>query len=163
MSNARRMLLAGGIALAIWGMSYGLWYAVFAEHQALDGIGSSLTALFSAAAEQDGAHAASALTRYAEAKYVYDRQVDVHSHWIGLAMLLVVVGFAFDRVNFSERTKVWITTALLLGAFGFPLGVLLQTFSHGAFPRAVAVAGSGLMILALATTVVGFARQSSET
>ena len=35
MSGARRLLLTGGIVLALWGMSYGLWYAVFAEHQAL--------------------------------------------------------------------------------------------------------------------------------
>jgi len=42
MSGARRLLLAGGIALAVWGMGYGLWYAVFAEHQALEQIGASL-------------------------------------------------------------------------------------------------------------------------
>src|SRR5437899_6639238 len=34
MSGSRRLLIIGGVALAIWGMSYGLWYAVFAEHQA---------------------------------------------------------------------------------------------------------------------------------
>jgi len=50
MSGSRQLLIIGGIALAIWGMSYGLWYAVFAEHQALDNIGSSLTGSFAAAA-----------------------------------------------------------------------------------------------------------------
>ncbi len=39
MSSSRRLLIVGGIALAVWGMGYGLWYAVFAEHQALDSIG----------------------------------------------------------------------------------------------------------------------------
>ena len=162
MSRARRLLLLGGIVLAIWGMAYGLWYAVFAEHQALDGIGISLTTLFSAAAERNESHAESALGRYAEAKYVYDRQVDVHSHWIGLAMLLVVIGVGFDRVNFSDRAKAWLAMAFLLGAFVFPLGVLLQTLIHGTFPRAVAIVGSGLFIFSLATTVVGFARASHE-
>lgn len=160
MSGSRRLLLLGGIALAIWGMGYGLWYAVFAEHQALDGIGSSLTTLLSAGAERNNSEAKASFDRYAEAKYVYDRQVDVHSHWIGLAMLLVVIGIGFDRVNFTERVKLLLSVGLLLGAFVFPLGVLLQTLSHGSLPRAVAVAGSALVIVTLAIAVVGFARSS---
>jgi len=141
MNGARRLLLFGGIALAVWGMSYGLWYAVFAEHQALDGIGSSLATGFSAAAQRDPALVQSSLARYKEAKYIYDRQVDVHGHWIGLAMLLIVVGIGFDRVNASNKMKLYLALGLFLGAVMFPLGVLLQTFNHGPFPRAIAIAG----------------------
>jgi hypothetical protein len=53
MSGARRLLIIGGIALALWGMGYGLWYAAFAEHQALNGIGSSLAAAFDASASRN--------------------------------------------------------------------------------------------------------------
>ncbi|HYL61280.1 MAG TPA: hypothetical protein VE077_01575 [Candidatus Methylomirabilis sp.] len=162
MSGARRLLLLGGIALAVWGMGYGLWYAVFAEHQALDGIGASLTTLFSAGAQKDGPGVEAGFDRYKEAKYVYDRQVDVHSHWIGLALLLAVIGIGFDRVNFSERLKALLAIGLILGAFVFPLGVLLQTFSHGPFPRVVAVVGSALVIASLAFAAVGFARKTRE-
>lgn len=162
MSGARRLLLLGGIVLALWGMGYGLWYAVFAEHQALDGIGASLTALFSAGAQRNDAAAQAALAQYKEAKYDYDRQVDVHGHWIGLALLLVVLGIGFDRMNFSERSKVLLVIGLLLGAFFFPFGVLLETFSHGPFPRGVAIAGSALMIAALAIATLGFAREKSR-
>lgn len=162
MSGARRLLLLGGIALALWGMGYGLWYAVFAEHQALDGIGASLTELFSAGAQRNDPAAQAALEQYKQAKYDYDRQVDVHGHWIGLALLLVVLGIAFDRINFSERSKVLLAIGLLLGAFFFPFGVLLETFSHGPFPRGVAIAGSALMIAALAITTLGFAREKSR-
>ena len=160
MSASRRILLIGGLALAGWGMAYGLWYAVFAEHQALDSIGSALTSGFSASAQRDSASIASALDRYREAKYLYDRCVDVHSHWLGLAILLIVVGLAFDRVAFSENSKRFLAVALLLGAVLFPFGVWLQTLSHGSFPRAVAIAGSALMVLALAVTALGFARQN---
>ena len=153
MSSSRRLLIVGGIALAIWGMSYGLWYAVFAEHQALDSIGASLAGGFAAAADRNRAGMDSSLERYREAKYVYDRQVDVHGHWIGLAMLLIVLGIGFDRVNFSERLKVFLAVGLLVGSVVFPLGVLLQTVSHGPLPRAVAIAGSGFVIAAL----LGFA------
>ena len=161
MSAARRVLLIGGMALALWGMGYGLWYAVFAEHQALDGIGSSLATGFAAAAERNPASAEAALVKYREAKYVYDRQVDVHSHWIGLAMLMIVLGIGFDRVSFSDRLKLLLALGLFLGAVLFPLGVLLQTMSHGGVPRAIAVAGSVLVIGSLTGIAAGLGRSLS--
>ena len=160
MSGARRLLLLGGIALALWGMSYGLWYAVFAEHQALDRMGASLGAGFNAAAQRDSGAAADALRQYREAKYIYDRQVDVHGHWIGLAMLLMVLGIGFDRVEFRRRPKFLLALGLFLGAIIFPLGVLLQTVSHGAVPRAVAIAGSAMIIASLVGSVWGLARST---
>jgi hypothetical protein len=159
--SARRLLLFGGIALAILGMSYGLWYAVFAEHQALDGIGHSLASGFQAAAERNSAAAENSLLQYRQAKYAYDRQVDVHGHWIGLAMLLIVLAIAFDHVGFPERLKLLLAATLLLGAALFPLGVLMQTWSHGALPRAVAILGSGLVIVALTGIVFGILRRQA--
>jgi hypothetical protein len=158
MSAARRLLILGGIGLALLGMTYGLWYAVFAEHQELDGIGKSLATGFSAAAERNSAAASASLRQYRELKYAYDRHVDVHGHWIGLAMLLIVLGIAFDRVELTERVKLLLSAGLLLGSLLFPLGVLLQTYSHGDAPRGVAVAGSALVIVSLAGMTMGFAR-----
>ena len=63
MNPGKRVLIVGGIALALWGMSYGLWYAVFAEHQALDGIGSSLAAGFGDAAQRKGESSATHLSQ----------------------------------------------------------------------------------------------------
>ena len=158
MSAARRLLIVGGIGLALLGMIYGLWYAVFAEHQELDGIGKSLTMGFSAAATRDSVAADAALRGYKELKYSYDRHVDVHGHWIGLAMLLLVLGMGLDRVNFHAQVKMVLSASLLAGSLLFPLGVLLQTFSHGPGPRALAVFGSALVIVSLAGMAVGFAR-----
>lgn len=157
MSAARRLLIVGGIALALLGMIYGVWYAVFAEHQELDGIGKSLTASFSAAARRDSVAAGTALREYKDVKYSYDRHVDSHGHWIGLAMVLVVLGIGLERIGFSERLTMLLATGLVLGSFLFPLGVLLQTFGHGAAPQAVAIAGSALVIVSLAGMTVGFA------
>jgi Na+/proline symporter len=157
--SARQLLLFGGIALAILGMSYGLWYAVFAEHQALDGIGHSLSSGFQAAAERNSAAAENSLLQYRQAKYAYDRQVDVHGHWIGLAMLLIVLAIAFDHVSFPERFKMLLAWALFLGSALFPLGVLMQTWSHGPLPRAIAILGSALVTAALAGMVLGFTRR----
>jgi hypothetical protein len=158
MTFARRILILGGIALALWGMAYGLWYAVFAEHQALDGIGASLSSAFANAAERHPERAHAALSEYRETKYVYDRQVDVHGHWIGLAMLLIVLGIGLDRVMFSERIKSALSLGAFLGAVLFPLGVLLQSVDRGNAPRLLAVLGSALLIFTLAAFALGFAR-----
>lgn len=156
MSGSRRLLIVGGIALALWGMSYGLWYAVFSEHQALNNIGASLATAFDASASRNTGAAEAAFSNYREAKFVYDRQVDVHGHWIGLAMLLIVIGIAFDRVGLGERAKIALASALVAGAAIFPFGVLLQTFDHGAIPRGVAILGSALVMVALAGITLGF-------
>ena len=161
MSGSRRLLILGGIALALWGMGYGLWYAVFAEHQALNSIGFSLTAAFDASASQNPGTAEMALNDYKEAKYVYDRQVDIHSHWIGLAMLLVVIGIGFDQVRFAESYKLLLASALLSGAAIFPFGVMLQTFDHGPIPRAIAIFGSALVIVGLVGITLGLADRQS--
>jgi len=162
MSGARGLLLAGGIALALWGMGYGLWYAAFAEHQALEEIGASLSTAFSSAAQREAAQSGVALLRYKESKYIYDRRVDVHSHWIGLAMVLIVVGLCFDKVSFSESTKIWLAVGLLAGACVFPLGVLFQVYDHGPLPRILAISGSALEIGSLCFIALGLARNQSS-
>jgi hypothetical protein len=161
MSRSRRLLIVGGIAMAVWGMTYGLWYAALAEHQALDNIGGSLAASFAAAADRNSALMESSLQEYREAKYAYDRHVDVHGHWIGLAMLLIVLGIGFDRVNFPERCKLFLALGLLVGAVVFPLGVVLQTISHGPLPRAIAIAGSGFVIAGLVGCAAGVLSRAS--
>jgi len=163
LNPAKKLLIASGLALALWGMGYGLYYAVFIEHQTLDRIGSSLAGGFTFAAERNMPAAQVALDASAEASYAYVRQVDAHGHWIGLGMLLVLFGAAFHRVNLSERAQLCLAWGLVLGAITFPLGVLLETVSGGWFPKAVAVAGSALLIFALAGVALGFARPRSSS
>ena len=157
MTLARRILILGGIALAIIGMCHGMWYAVFAEHQALDRMGGSLDSAFVHAANRDSTQAQLFLDNYREAKYKYDRQVDAHGHWIGLAMLLIVLGIVFDRIAFRESRKSLLAIGLLTGAATFPLSVVLQTLTHGSPPRLLSIASSALMIGTLAIAAFGFA------
>jgi hypothetical protein len=156
-SRAQRILLIGGIALAVAGMGHGTWYAAFAEHQALDRIGGSLAGAFTLAGERNAPAATASLAEYREAKYVYERQVDAHGHWIGLAMLLMVLGIAFDRVAFTRKWKLALAVGLLAGATLFPLTVVLQAFSHGSLPRILTIASSALMVATLAITALGLA------
>ena len=160
MTPSRRLLVFGGIALAALGMLYGLHYALFVEHQTLDRMGGSLSEAFVRAAQRQMPQAHDAIDTYASTKYDYVRQVDVHSHWTGLAMLMIVLGVAFDGVAFSERVRAWIAGSLLAGSVLFPLGVILQTSSHGSvLGSALAIVGSGLVTLTLAAAVWGFTRR----
>ena len=160
MTGSRKLLIFGGMALAALGMLYGLYYAVLVEHQTLDHMGGSLTQSFTAAASRNLGQSQAALEQYGETKYDYVRQVDAHSHWIGLAMLMIVLGVVFERVNFSEGIRQLVAVSLLAGSALFPLAIIFQTYHHGALTfKALAVVGSGLVIFGLAATAWGFARQ----
>ena len=159
MNSAKKLLIGSGLALAIWGMAYGFFYAVAIEHQTLEKIGSSLASGFTFAAQRNLPAAQAALDEFANASYVYVRQVDAHGHWIGLSMLLIVFGTVFHRVGFGVRAQLWLAWGLVAGAAIFPLGVLLETFNAGSGPKFIAAAGSAVITLALVGIAVGFARE----
>ncbi|MGH9500135.1 MAG: hypothetical protein ACRD3L_13420 [Terriglobales bacterium] len=162
MTTSRRILIFGGLALAALGMLYGLHYAVFVEHQTLNNMGGFLFGAFSKAAAGNMTASASAVQGYTTVHYDYVRQVDLHSHWIGLAMVMIVLGVVFDDVAFGEPTRIWLAIALLSGSAIFPLGVILQTVMRGsAVGSALAIAGSVLVIAPMAAIAVGLARQPS--
>src|SRR4029077_13033672 len=147
MSSARKLLTFGGLVLAAFGMLYGLHYALFVEHQTLDRMGGSLATAFVHAAERNLPAAQLAIDDYAGTKYDYVRQVDAHSHWIGLAMLMIIFGVIFERVHVPERVRELVAFSLLAGSALFPLAVILQTYHHGAMVlKALAVVGSALVI-----------------
>lgn len=156
MTAAKKLLIGGGLLLAVWGMVYGFYYAVFVEHQTLDSIGGALAGGFTFAAQRNLPACTAALQQFTAASYVYLRQVDAHGHWIGLSMLLMLFGIVFHRVSFGRRGQILIASALVFGAVTFPLGVLLETVSAGAIPKFIAAAGSAVMIAALAATALGF-------
>jgi hypothetical protein len=162
MKRSQQILAIAGLALAIWTMAYGFYYAVWIEHQTLDHVGGSLAGAFQHAALRETAASHASLADYARAKYVYTREVDAHSHWIGLAMILMVLAALWNRLSFGERARGLLAGALIAGAFGFPLGVLLQNQSPGALGvigQLLAVAGSAVLILALGVVAAGFARE----
>jgi predicted histidine transporter YuiF (NhaC family) len=162
MTGSRKLLVFGGMALAALGMIFGLYYAVFVEHQTLDQMGGSLARAFASAAARDASQSQTALEAYAATKYDYVRQVDAHSHWIGLGMLLILLGVVFGRVNFSEAMRQAIAICLLAGSALFPLAVILQTYDHGGLIfKALAVVGPGLVIFGLTATAWGFTRQDT--
>jgi hypothetical protein len=164
MSAPRRILLIGGISLAVFGMLYGLHYAVFVEHQTLDHMGASLATAFVEAAGDNATASHAAIDSFGSTKYDYVREVDAHSHWIGLSMILIVVGAIFDRVALSLSIRKALAWSLLLGSLIFPLGVVLQISRRGgSIPSAMAIAGSFLVIVGMAGTAFGLAINREKT
>jgi hypothetical protein len=160
MNRPRKLLILSGLLLAVWGMGWGLIYAVFVEHQTLDALGGQLTTGFVRAAQRKLPEAHSAIRAYAHSEFNYVRQVDVHSHWIGLAMILILLGIVFDRVGFGERARLRLALAMAAGSAVFPLGVILQTVVPGPLPSALAVVGAALVIAGMSGAAWGFARMS---
>jgi len=163
MTGSQRLLIFGGMALAAFGMLYGLHYAALVEHRMLDRLGGSLAQAFTDAAARNSASSQAALESYRSTKYDYVRQVDAHSHWIGLAMTMIVLGAAFGHVHYTESLRRTIALALLAGGTLFPLSVILQTYQHDAvLLKALAVASSGLVIVSMAAVAWGFFRRTTS-
>lgn len=163
MNGSKKLLILGGIALAMFGMLYGVAYALFVEHQTLARMGDSLSGAFSQAALGDAAHSEAELMAYKELKYKYVRQVDVHSHWIGLAMLMIVMGLVWDDVRFSRHVRQGLAMALSFGSILFPAGVLAQTATKAEFlPVTLAGAGTALVMIALVGIAWGFLRTAAD-
>jgi len=155
MNRASKVLYLGGWLLALLGMSYGLWYAVFDEHQTLEHMGLTLAKSFTKAAEGNLSGADAALAEYSKTQAEYVREVHAHSHWIVLAMVMVVLGLAFDRVALADKVRQWLAWLMLLGSILFPAGVLLQNFGLGSLADVMAMAGAGAVILSLAGIALG--------
>jgi len=159
MKGGRVMLAVAGLALVLFAMSYGFYYAVWVEHQTLDHIGGALAGAFQSAARGQVNEARAGFDDYARAKYVYTREVDAHSHWGGLGMILLVLAALWDRLSFGPKGRSLLAGALVVGCVLFPLGVLLQNYLPSPDGQAVAVAGSALLIVGLVMVAVGFVKE----
>lgn len=156
MTGSQKLLLAGGLLLAVLGMSYGLWYAVFDEHQTLERIGVSLATGFAEAAAGKLPEGYAALEDYGATRFAYIREVHAHGHWILLGTALMVLGLVFDKLAFREGVRFSLALVLVVAAGILPLGALLETALRGALPSALALAGSIALIGCLAMVALGF-------
>lgn len=155
MSRSRKLLIIGGLFIAVCGMSYGLWYAIFDEHQTLQQMGASLATGFVEAAGRNMSASYEALETYRGISAEYVREVHAHSHWITLGMISIVLGMFYERVSFAEPVKLVLAIALVAGTAIFPLGVLLQTLSVGAIGKLLSIAGSLAVIVSFGCITLG--------
>ena len=158
MNKTQKLLIISGLVLALLGMCYGLYYALFDEHQTLQGMGVSMATGFTEAAENNLAEAHAAIETFGNIQFEYRREVHMHSHWISLGMLLIVLGMAFNQIAFNERHRFLIALALVSGATIFPLGVLLQTIYPGLFASILSFCGTIAIIISFFFVTWGFVK-----
>lgn len=156
MSKSQKLLIISGLLLSILGMCYGLYYALFDEHQTLNDMGISLATGFAKAAEQDISKAQTAIDTFASIQSEYKREVHAHSHWISLGMLLIVLGMAFNQLAYEEKLRFIIATGLVVGASLFPLGVLLQTIDDSLLTKGLSIVGTIAMLASFFMVTLGF-------
>lgn len=161
MTSARSLLIVGGLVAAIWGMGYGIWYALFDEHQTLTAMGSNLAGGFIHAAAGDLDKARQSLEQFSRWSGEYTLEVHAHGHWIALGMLLMVLGLAIDALRYGQKTRYLLALMLLVGTFVFPTGILLQTTGLAIVGKVLSVLGSGLLLVSMFLVAIGITARGS--
>ncbi len=155
MTGSQKILLSGGLALAILGMAYGFWYALVDEHPTLERMGVSLASAFAEVAQGDMGQARESLTTYGETRFEYIREVHTHGHLVALSTLLLVLGLFFNQLAFTERIRLYLASLLVFGTAALPLGSLLEIMLSGPVPKAVALLGAVSLIGGLGAVAAG--------
>lgn len=158
MTGSQKVLLSGGLVLAILGMSYGFWFAVFDEHPTLEYMGLSLATAFAEVAAGNMEQAREALQAYDETRHEYVREVHTHGHVVALATLLLLLGLFFNQVAYSERARLVLASLLVFGTAALPAGSWLEIVLTGPFPTVLAVLGTAAIIGSLAAVAAGWIR-----
>ena len=158
-NTSTKILLIGGFALCLLAMSYGLYYALFDEHQTLSAMGYNLANSFAQAATGDLTAARESIAVFATVSAEYRREIHAHTHWGTLSLLLILMGLFFNRVGFSECKRIAIASVLSVGAVIFPLGVLLQSYPVGIIAKLLSISGTLALIVGFAAVLIGLLRQ----
>lgn len=162
MTAAQRVLILTGVALIAFTMAFGVVYAIFDEHQTLVGMGTHLATGFMEASQGRMESAFAALDAYGALNQEYRHEVHSHGHWGMLALILIVLALAFDRVAFSDKQALLLACLLALSATLFPLGVLLQIGPAAGIGKVLSVAGSLGMVAGLLAAVYGLLKAGPD-
>lgn len=162
MNQSRMTLILTGLALIALTMFYGVYYAVFDEHQTLTAMGTYMANGFVEAAAGNLSAAFEAFDDYAAVGLEYRNEVHAHGHWGMLALVLIVLGLVFDRLAFSESRRTLLARLLASSAALFPLGVLLQNTSAVLAGNVLGAAGSIGMVVGLLAAAWGLLRRSDK-
>lgn len=124
-TNARRMLIIGGIALIAAGMIFGDLFAVFVLHQNASKIGEALIAATDAVAAKDSAAVAA---RFADIGGLFENRgtkVDAHVHMIDFGYLALLLALIQPYVALAGRSRKRLAQLFLIGAVMLPVSVFL--------------------------------------
>ena len=158
MHAENRILIFSGLSLIAMTMVFGVYYAIFDEHQTLVGMGVAMMNSFIEAARGDMVASYGALEQYGEIAAEYKREIHFHGHWGFLSLVLILYGLVVHKLRFGRRIREALAAALAASAAVFPLGVFLQSGSLQGLGESLAVLGSVGLVLCMLMFVVGVLR-----
>jgi hypothetical protein len=155
----RRILLAGGTLLVLFGFLHGAWYAgtMLYEHEAretriLDGMLDSATA---------NAEARPSVNEYGALQAEKAVNIAAHSHLIEFGLLAILLSFVQPYVFLDAEWKRRWVSLLLAGSIILPVFVLLE-LRIGLLAGGIADLGGLMVIVALVGMLVGVLRYSGK-
>lgn len=163
MRTENRILIVFGLALIAATMFFGLWYAIFDEHQTLVGMVGSLMSAFVEAASGNVEQAHAAIDQYASTAAEYRLEVHFHGHFGFLGLVMVLLGLVAHTLAFSEANRKRLAAALGGSASLFPVGVLLQIGPLVSAGYVLAFIGTVGIVLGMLVFVAGLLRTGPES
>jgi len=163
MRAENRILITVGLALLAATIFFGLWYAIFDEHQTLVGMVESLTSAFAEAASGNVQQAHAAVDQYASAAAEYRLEVHFHGHFGFLGLIMILLGLVAHTLGFSEANRKRLAVVLGGSSFLFPLGVYLQIGPLAPAGHVLAVIGTVGVVLGMLVFVAGLLRAGPES
>lgn len=158
MTASQRWLIFSGLALAGAGMVFGFVYTYAVDHQTLPLLREAYRDAFTAAASNDAGSSQAALERAGAINHKYVRLVDVHTHVIKLAIVILLAGLVYPLVGLSEKTKKLAACCFVVGSLIYPLGVFAEVSSASLVPKVAAGGGALLVIASFAVILAGLFR-----
>ena len=162
MTQAQRILILTGAFLIAMTMAYGVGYALFDEHQTLQGMGIQLATAFVEASKGNLDAAYQAIDNFGLISIEYRNEIHSHGHWGMLSLILIILGLVFNRLGFSEKNRLALAWLLALSAALFPLGVLFHIWSATtAIGELITLPASTGMIIGMLLAAWGLIKEPS--
>ncbi len=155
MTSANKTYIVGGLLLVLIGLIFGVYYAIFDEHQTLVAMGMAFAQSFFEAAGGNEAGVSENIETFRANAFEYVREVSFHAHIIELGTLALIIPLFAHRIGWNDSRKLLIARLFIIGSLVFTLGVLSQTLAFSGVTQAMAVIGSGLVIACVGVLVLG--------
>ncbi len=161
-----RILIFGGILIALAGMLFGEFYAIFHLHQSAATIEDAMLAAVQAVARGDAQAVADPMATIGRMQENMGTKKDTHSHWVQLAYLCLILGLIQPYIALGPTWKKRWASIMVGASFILPLGVFtiyyfglrgspLRTIGWGSI---IADTAGAFVILAIAAELVGAVR-----
>jgi hypothetical protein len=168
-----RILILGGILIALVGMLFGEYYAIFHLHQSGMTIEAEMLTSVQLVASEEREALGGPLTTIAKMLENMGTKKDTHTHWIQLAYLCLILGLVQPYIGLGPVWKRRWAVIMVASSFILPIGVFtiyylglwrspFETIGWGSI---VADAAGAVIVVAVFAQLVGavrFFRSGSE-